>query len=75
MTLTHEEFLRRFFQHVLPTGLPRIRYFGFLANRWRAGNSHSNRQSKARLANDVDHFFDMRVIQQYEVGPFPEQYL
>ena len=35
MTLTHQEFLRRFFQHVLPTGFPRIRYFGFLANRCR----------------------------------------
>ena len=35
MTLTQEEFLRRFFQHVLPTGFPRIRYFGFLANRSR----------------------------------------
>jgi hypothetical protein len=35
MTLTHEEFLRRFFQHVLPTAFPRIRYFGFLANRRR----------------------------------------
>jgi Putative transposase/Transposase zinc-binding domain len=35
MTLTHEEFLRRFFQHVLPSGFPRIRYFGFLANRRR----------------------------------------
>jgi Putative transposase len=35
MTLTHEEFLRRFLQHVLPTGFPRIRYFGFLANRHR----------------------------------------
>jgi len=35
MTLTHQEFLRRFFQHVLPTGFPRIRYFGFLANRRR----------------------------------------
>jgi Putative transposase len=35
MTLTHEEFLRRFLQHVLPTGFPRIRYFGFLANRGR----------------------------------------
>jgi hypothetical protein len=32
MTLTHEEFLRRFLQHVLPKGFPRIRYFGFLAN-------------------------------------------
>jgi putative transposase/transposase-like zinc-binding protein len=36
MTLNHEEFLRRFFQHVLPTGFPRIRYFGFLANRRRS---------------------------------------
>jgi hypothetical protein len=36
MRLTHEEFLRRFLQHVLPRGLPRIRYFGFLANRRRS---------------------------------------
>ena len=35
MTLTHEEFLRRFLEHVLPRGLPRIRYFGLLANRRR----------------------------------------
>ena len=35
MTLTSEEFLRRFLQHVLPKGLPRIRYFGWLANRRR----------------------------------------
>jgi len=35
MTLTSEEFLRRFLQHVLPKGLPRIRYFGWFANRRR----------------------------------------
>ena len=35
MTLTATEFLRRFFLHVLPKGFVRIRYFGFLANRWR----------------------------------------
>jgi hypothetical protein len=35
MTLTHEEFLRRFLKHVLPRGFPRIRYFGFFANRRR----------------------------------------
>jgi hypothetical protein len=35
MTLSCEEFLRRFLQHVLPQGFPRIRYFGFLANRQR----------------------------------------
>ena len=33
--LTHEDFLRRFLQHVLPKGSPRIRYFGWLANRRR----------------------------------------
>jgi hypothetical protein len=32
MTLTAEEFLRRFVQHVLPRGFVRIRHFGFLAN-------------------------------------------
>ena len=35
MTLTAEEFLRRFLQHVLPRGFVRIRYFGFLASRKR----------------------------------------
>jgi hypothetical protein len=35
MTLSPEEFLRRFLQHVLPKGFPRIRYFGWLANRTR----------------------------------------
>src|SRR5580704_10989359 len=35
MTLSAEEFLRRFLLHALPRGFPRIRYFGFLANRRR----------------------------------------
>lgn len=35
MSLTHEEFLRRFLHHVLPKGFPRIRYFGWMANRRR----------------------------------------
>ena len=36
MTLSVEEFLRRFFLHVLPRGFVRIRHFGFLAHRCRA---------------------------------------
>ena len=36
MTLTAEEFLRRFLIHTLPRGFIRIRFFGFLANRQRA---------------------------------------
>jgi hypothetical protein len=35
MTVTAEEFLRRFLLHVLPHGFVRIRFFGFLANRRR----------------------------------------
>ena len=30
-----EEFIRRFLLHVLPEGFQRIRYYGFLANRYR----------------------------------------
>jgi Putative transposase len=36
MTLSAEEFLRRFLLHVLPHGFVRIRFFGLLANRRRA---------------------------------------
>jgi Putative transposase/Transposase zinc-binding domain len=36
MTLSLDEFLRRFLLHVLPKGFVRIRNFGFLANRQRA---------------------------------------
>ncbi len=32
MTLSHEEFIRRFLMHVLPKGFQKIRYFGYLAN-------------------------------------------
>jgi hypothetical protein len=35
MTLSAEEFIRRFLLHVLPDGFQRIRYYGFLGNRYR----------------------------------------
>jgi hypothetical protein len=38
MTVSADEFLRRFLLHVLPGGFMRIRYFGFLANRCRAAS-------------------------------------
>jgi hypothetical protein len=37
MTLTTEEFIRRFLLHVLPKAFVRIRHYGFLANRSRKG--------------------------------------
>ena len=36
MTVSAQEFLRRFLLHVLPRGFVRIRFFGFLANRRRS---------------------------------------
>ena len=36
LTLSSDEFLRRFLLHILPKGFVRIRNFGFLANRKRA---------------------------------------
>ncbi len=35
MSLTADEFIRRFLLHVLPDGFQRIRYYGFLGNRYR----------------------------------------
>jgi len=45
MTLSAEDFLRRFFLHVLPQGFVRIRHFGFLANR--------NRKQRLQLCRDL----------------------
>lgn len=44
MTLTAQEFLRRFFLHVLPKGFVRIRHYGLLANRFRNHNLARARQ-------------------------------
>ena len=38
IVLTHEEFIRRFLMHVLPSGFQKIRYYGFLNNRMKSEN-------------------------------------
>ena len=38
MTLPVHEFLRRFLLHVVPKGMVRIRYYGFMCNRYRKAN-------------------------------------
>jgi Putative transposase len=38
MTVSTDEFLRRFLTHVLPKGLVRIRHFGLFANRKRSAS-------------------------------------
>jgi hypothetical protein len=44
MTLDAHEFIRRFLIHVLPHGFAKLRYFGFLANRYRANRLSLCRQ-------------------------------
>jgi hypothetical protein len=50
MTLSAEEFLRRFVQHVLPRGFVKIRHYGLLANRQRVENLHQCRRLLLPLA-------------------------
>ena len=38
ITLSNEEFIRRFLMHVLPAGFQKIRYYGFLNNRMKKNN-------------------------------------
>jgi hypothetical protein len=38
ITISNIEFIRRFLQHVLPSGFQKIRYYGFLNNRYKKEN-------------------------------------
>lgn len=40
MTLSREEFIRRFLMHVLPHRFVKIRHYGFLSNRFRSSKVH-----------------------------------
>ena len=52
MTLTTDEFIRRFLLHVLPAGFHRIRHYGMLANTTR---QHSLAQARERLMGQTTH--------------------
>lgn len=56
MTLEEQEFIRRFLQHVLPSGFSKIRYFGFMALRF----------IKSNLDNSVQLLNKQVLIPQYE---------
>jgi hypothetical protein len=56
MTLSAEEFIRRFLLHVLPHGFHRIRYYGFLGNR--------NRQEKLGQCRQLLGMPFPRVLEQ-----------
>ena len=38
VTISHLEFIRRFLMHVLPSGFQKVRYYGFLNNRYKKVN-------------------------------------
>ncbi|NIA02596.1 MAG: IS91 family transposase [Planctomycetia bacterium] len=50
LTLSCEEFIRRFLMHVLPKGLMRLRHYGLLANRCRKSSLETLRKILARPA-------------------------
>lgn len=54
MTVTADEFLRRFLLHVLPPGFVRIRHYGFLANRRRTAALALCRKLIGEAASPVD---------------------
>jgi hypothetical protein len=53
MTLSAEEFIRRFLLHVLPTGLTRIRHYGVVGNRCRTSKLAACRRLFAQPAPPV----------------------
>ncbi len=55
MTLTTDQFIRRFLSHVLPKGFHRIRHYGLLANGNRAANLARAHQLLAMPPPVVDH--------------------
>jgi len=59
MTLSADEFIRRFLTHVLPKGFRRIRYFGFLVNRQRKNKLIRCRQLLNLTDADKPYITDM----------------
>jgi hypothetical protein len=53
MTVSAQEFIRRFLQHTLPPGFQRIRYYGFLANCQRAKKLDLCRRLLATACSDL----------------------
>ena len=57
VTLENTEFIRRYLTHVLPSGFQKIRYYGFLNNRYKTQNLklifsiQGRRRFKERYAN------------------------
>jgi hypothetical protein len=63
MTLEVNEFIRRFMQHILPSGFYKIRYFGILA----AVNSSDKKEQSFALISESRHVSELEGLNSYEV--------
>jgi hypothetical protein len=59
MTLTHEEFIRRFALHILPKRFVKIRHYGFLSSTWK--------RTKLKLLQEK---LKVKVLEKVEKKPF-----
>ena len=59
MTLTHEEFIRRFALHILPKRFVKIRHYGFLSSSWK--------RQKLKLLQEK---LQVKVLEKAERKPF-----
>ena len=59
MTLTHEEFIRRFALHILPKRFVKIRHYGFLSSTWK--------RQKLKLLQEK---LKVKVLEKVEKKPF-----
>lgn len=58
MTLSADEFIRRFLLHIIPEGFKRIRHFGFLANGVRRKSIKLARDLLQHLADKLEHVIE-----------------
>lgn len=73
MKLSGVEFLRRFLQHVLPSGFVRIRHYGWLANASRAKKLSQVRAAIAKRTQDpVGHTIGAIVTGDPSITPVPQ---
>ena len=59
MTLSHQEFIRRFALHILPKRFVKIRHYGFLSSTWK--------RQKLRLLQEK---LQLKVLEKVEKKPF-----
>ena len=69
MTLTSDEFIRRFTQHILPDRFIKIRTYGYLANRGRHGRINEVlKKMKLPLHKELVKIpVEVRMLEQYGI--------